>query len=128
MVIPIIWKMVESAKNESVNVNKNHVTTNHYIYFLLNLCRISWDIVTPGFHILDFDFLFVVSIFSVLNYANICKNKTFLLVVWMLMIPRGLSSVIPLVSSEAHSRFTRMVLPRQLRGITFTYARIENRE
>ena len=39
----------------------------------------------------------------------------------MLMIPRGLSSVIPLVSSEAHSRSTRMVLPRQLRGITFTH-------
>ena len=114
-------EMVESVKNASVNVNKKHVTTSHYIHFLLNSFRIPWDIVGPGFHILHFDDLFVVSIFSVLNYANICKNKTFLLVVWKLMIPRGLSSVIPLVSSVAHSRFTRMVLPRQLRGITFTY-------
>ena len=113
-------EMVESAKNASVNVNKNHVTISRYIHFLLNSFRIPWDIVGPGFHILHFDDLFVVSIFSMLNYANICKNKTFLLVVWMLMIPRGLSSVIPLVSSVAHSRFTRMVLPRQLRGITFT--------
>ena len=88
-------EMVESAKNASVNVNKNHVTISRYIHFLLNSFRIPWDIVGPGFHILHFDDLFVVSIFSMLNYANICKNKTFLLVVWMLMIPRGLSSVIP---------------------------------
>ena len=59
--------MVESAKNASDYVYKNHVTANHYIHFLMNFCRISWDIVAPGFHIHDIDDLFIVSIFFVLN-------------------------------------------------------------
>ena len=60
-------EMVKSVKNASDYVYKNHVTTNHYIYFLLNSCRISWDIIAPGFHIHDIDDLFIVSIFFVLN-------------------------------------------------------------